>query len=220
MPLYPTAGLDATSHAGGLPESGQPPARVPDAGVPAGVVALRPADLYQPGGAGAWLSTAAPAVVGGEHLVWCRPVAVAPVRRRRDGSVAVVGWLPDHVRLGILEDLLPPGLIDQLIAKVPGVHDTQRRRVMSAALTVRLILALALWPDADCVEVLRRLVGDLPDLPWERGWQVPSSRVISDWRTRVPAALFHKLFWVVAGPLADQRESPLPTSHQLGCGWL
>src|SRR6266581_1823152 len=117
MPLYLTAGLDATSHAAGLPESGGPAARVPDTGVPAGVVALRAADLHQPGGAGAWLPTAA---------------------------AAVVGWLPDHVRLGILEDLLPPGLIDQLITEVPGVRDTQRR-VMSAALTVRLVLALALW---------------------------------------------------------------------------
>ncbi len=217
MPLYPTAGLDATSHAGGLPESGQPPARVPDAGVPAGVVALRAADLYQPGGAGAWLPTAAPAAVGGEHLVWCRPVAVAPVRRRRDGSIVVVGWLPEHVRLGILEDLLPPGLIDQMITEVPAVRDTQRRRVMSAALTVRLILALALWPDADCVEVMRRLVGDLPDLPWERGWQVPSSRVISDWRTRVPATLFHKLFWAVAGPLTDLQEPGLSINGLLVC---
>ena len=51
MPLYPTTGLDATFHAGGLPDSAQPPARVPDAGVPAGMVALRAADLYQPGGA-------------------------------------------------------------------------------------------------------------------------------------------------------------------------
>src|SRR6266702_3192103 len=171
MPLYLTAGLDATSHAAGLPESGGPAARVPDTGVPAGVVALRAADLHQPGGAGAWLPTAAPAVASGEELVWCRPVAVAP----------------------------------------------QQRRVMSAALTVRLVLALALWPEADCVEVLRRLVGDLPDLPWERSWQVPSSRVISDWRTRVPAALFQRLFWAVAGPLADQREPGLSINGLLVC---
>ena len=167
MPLYPTAGRDATSLTGALPESGRPPARVPDAGVPAGVVALRAADLYQPGGAGAWLPTAAPAVACGEELMWCRPVAVAPVRRRRDGSVVVVGWLPEHVRLGILEDLLPPGLIDQLVAEVTGVRDTQRRRVMSAALTVRLVLALALWPDADCVEVIRRLAAQ-PDAKEQR----------------------------------------------------
>jgi hypothetical protein len=144
MPLYPTASLDATSRAGTLPKTGVPADQNPDTGGLAGVVALRATDLHQPGGAGAWLPTAAPAVACGEHLVWCRPVAVAPARRRRDGSVVVVGWLPDHVRLGILEDLLPPGLIDQLVAEVPGVRDTQRRRVMSAALTVRLVLALAL----------------------------------------------------------------------------
>jgi hypothetical protein len=217
MLLYPTASLDATSRAGGLPETGIPAGRDPGAGGLAGVVALRAADLHQPGGAGAWLPTAAPAVASGEHLVFCRPVAVAPVRRRRNGSVVVVGWLPDHVRLGVLEDLLPAGLVDELVASVPGVRDTQRRRVMSAALTVRFVLALALWPEADCVEVMRRLVGDLPDLPWERGWQVPSSRVLSDWRARVPAALFQRLFWAVAGPLADEREPDLYINGLLVC---
>jgi hypothetical protein len=84
---------------------------------------------------------------------------------------------------------------------------------MSAALTVGFVLALALWPDADYVEVLRRLVGDLPELPWERAWQPPGSRVISDWRGRVPAVLF----WAVAGPLADGRESGLYIKGLLVC---
>jgi len=217
MPLYLTARLDAASHAGGLPASGGAPAGVPDAGVPAGVVALRAAELHRPGGAGAWLPTAAPVVACGEDLVWCRPVAVAPARRRRNGSVVAVGWLPEHVRLGVLENLMPAGLIDQLVAEAPGVRDTQRRRVMSAALVVRFVLALALWPEADYVEVMRRLVGDLPDLPWEHAWQVPGSRVISDWRARVPAVLFQRLFWAVAGPLADEQEPGMHINGLLVC---
>jgi hypothetical protein len=187
-----------------------------DAG-PVGVVALRAADLYQPGGSGAWLTTQATAVGSGEELVFCRPVAVLPVRRRRCGAVVVTGWLPEHVRLGMLEDLLPAGVIDHLVAQVPGVRDTERRRVMSAALTVRFVLALALWPEADYVEVMRRLVGDLPDLPWDRDWQVPSSRVICDWRARVPAVLFERLFQTVAGALADQREPGLYVNGLLVC---
>ncbi|HET7040166.1 MAG TPA: IS4 family transposase [Gemmatimonadales bacterium] len=139
------------------------------------------------------------------------------MRRRRSGAVVAAGWLPDHVRLGVLEDLLPAGVIDRLVAAVAGVRDAQRRRVMSAALTVRFVLALALWPEADYVQVMRRLVGDLPDLPWERGWQVPGSRVISDWRARVPAALFEHLFWAVAGPLADDGEPGLYVNGLLVC---
>jgi hypothetical protein len=117
----------------------------------------------------------------------------------------------------MLEDLLPAGAIDELVAEVPGVRDTERRRVMSASLTVRFVLALALWPEADYVEVMRRLVGDLPDLPWERDWQVPSSRVICDWRARVPAVLFERLLWTVAGALADQREPGLYVNGLLVC---
>lgn len=216
MLLYPTVGVDATG-AGELAALGGPAGRAGGAGVPAGVVALRAADLYRRGGSGAWLAAQAPAVGSGEELVFCRPVAVVPVRKRRSGAVVATGWLPDHVRLGVLEDLLPAGVIDELVAEVPGVRDTQRRRVMSAALTVRFVLALALWPEADYVEVMRRLAGDLPDLPWQRGWQPPGSRVISNWRARVPAVLFERLFWAVAGPLADGREPGLYVNGLLVC---
>src|SRR5260370_38514862 len=119
MLLYPTAGVDATG-------PGEPAATGPsrmgsagDAG-PVGVVALRAADLYQPGGSGAWLTTQATAVGSGEELVFCRPVAVLPVRRRRCGAVVVTGWLPRHCRPGMLGDLPPAGVIHHLAAQVPG----------------------------------------------------------------------------------------------------
>src|SRR5260370_37540707 len=64
---------------------------------------------------------------------------------------------------------------------------------------------------------MRRRVGDLPDLPWDRDWQVPSSRVICDWRARVPAVLFERLFQTVAGALADQREPGLYVNGLLVC---
>lgn len=188
-----------------------------DVGASVGVVALRPGQVYQPGASGAWLAGATGPVTAGEPMVFYRPVAAVPVRRRRNGAVLAAGWLPEHVRLGVLEALLPAGLVDWLVRQVSGVRETQRRRVMNAALVVRFVLALVLWPEADYVEVMRRLVGDLPALPWQRPWQVPSSRVISQWRTRVPATLFEQLFWAVAGPLAGAREPGLYVNGLLVC---
>jgi hypothetical protein len=220
MLLYPNLAVEAIGAGGGVgPGHGHAAGGIGEDGVeaPAGVVALRAGEVYRPGDAGAWLAGQATPAGGGQQMVFCRPVALLPVLRRRSGAVYADGWLADHVRLGVLEQLLPAGLIEALVATVPGVRDALRRRVMSAALTVRFVLALALWPDADYVEVMRRLVGDLPVLPWARPWAPPCSRVISKWRARVPAVLFERLFWAVAGPLCDQREPGAYVNGLLVC---
>jgi hypothetical protein len=175
------------------------------AGLPAGMIAVRAADVSCPGStAGALVASAGP-VAPGELLVFAHPVTVAPAVIGRDGVVRARGWLPDHVRLGELERHLGEGVIEDLVAagvaagRMPA---PQRRRLMSLALTIRMMVAMTLMPGASYTETIRRLAGHLADVPFDREWHVPASGVFTGWRGKVPPAVMEELFWQVAGPLA------------------
>jgi hypothetical protein len=193
--------------AGGRPGSG--PAHVA-AGLPAGMIAVRAADVACPGGmAGPGALLAAPASAGpvasGEMLVFTCPVTVAPAVVSRGGVVRARGWLPDHVRLGELERHLGEGVIEDLVdAAVAGgrMPAPQRMRLMSLGLTIRMMVAMTLMPEASYTETIRRLAGHLADVPFDRDWHVPASGVVTGWRGKVPPAVMEELFWQVAGPLA------------------
>jgi len=111
IPAGPDAaggGATEARGAGRLPGSGF--AQV-TAGLPAGMIAVRAADVACPGstaGAGAVLVSSVP-VTSGEMLVFAHPVTVAPAVAGRDGVVRAGGWLPDHVRLGELYQLRAEG---------------------------------------------------------------------------------------------------------------
>ena len=189
---------------GGLPGSGF--AQV-TAGLPAGMIAVRAADVSCPGstaGAGALLVSSVP-VTSGEMLVFSCPVTVAPAVAGRDGAVRARGWLPDHVRLGELERHLGEGVIEDLVAagiaagRMPA---PQRHRLMSLALTIRMTVAMTLMPDSSYTGAMRQLAGHLADVPFDRHWHVPASGVATEWRGKVPPAVMEELFWQVAGPLA------------------
>ena len=173
------------------------------AGLAGGVVAVRLDDL-------AALECAdgsrvlAPATAGrvreGDLVAWCCVVAVAPVTVDADGRVAAQGWLPDHVRLGVLEEHLGEGVVERVVAgAAPPPQTRGRQRLMSLPLVARLVLAMTLLPHGSYVEALAQLVGPLPRLAWTRGWHVPSSTVITDWRRRLGVAPMRELFWRVAG---------------------
>ncbi len=193
--------------AGGRPGSG--PAQV-TAGLPAGMIAVRAADVARPGGtAGSGALLAAPASAGpvasGEMLVFTCPVTVAPAVVSRGGVVRARGWLPDHVRLGELERHLGGRVIEDLVeAAVAGgrMPAPQRMRLMSLALTIRMMVAMTLMPEASYTETIRRLAGHLADVPFDRDWHVPASGVVTGWRGKVPPAVMEELFWQAAGPLA------------------
>src|SRR5262249_22633373 len=90
----------------------------PVVGPPAGMVAVAVADLVasgrgEPGGA---VVTAGDAAMSGQAMVFCAPVVTTAAVLRRDGRVQADGWLPDHVRLGILEQHLGEGVIERLVA--------------------------------------------------------------------------------------------------------
>ena len=172
-------------------------------GPPAGMVAVRVADLSDTGhgrGGGALVAAGGSGLVGGEAVVFCHPVLSAPTVIRRDGRVQAEGWLPDQVRLGILEQHLGFGVIERLVGD-PGLGTKPgvRRRAMSLALTARFTLAMTLLPEAAYPEVMARLVGLLPRVPWRKVWRLPGAKVVTAWRRRLGPALMRQLFHEVVG---------------------
>ena len=178
----------------------------PAAGTPAGTVVVRAAGLRVHGmtvTAGGQVPSA------GEPAVFCRPVVMAPAAVRRDGTVLADAWLPDLVRLGELEAHLGDGVIEAAVDAAVAAgrrKPRQRRRIMSYPLVIRLMIAMALMPDASYREALARLAGLLADIPFTREWHVPTGRVVTDWRLPVPPVLLESLFWQAAGPLIGDDE--------------
>ena len=155
----------------------------PDAGIPAGTVVLRAAELRVRGGETATAGNAVPSA--GELAVFCRPVVTAPAVVRRDGRVLAGGWLPDFVRLGGLECHLGDGVIEAIAGTAIAegrLKKRLRRRIMSYPLVIRLMIAMTLMPDASYCESLARLAGLLADVPFALEWHVPTEKVITDWR--------------------------------------
>jgi hypothetical protein len=129
----------------------------------------------------------------------------APAFVRRDGAVLADAWLPDLARLGELEAHLGYGVIEDMVsvALAEGrLPRPVRRRIMSYPLVIRLMIAMALMPDASYCEALSRLAGPLADIPFTRDWHIPTEKVITGWRLPVPPSLMEALFWQAAGPLA------------------
>jgi len=178
----------------------------PAAGTPAGTVVVRAAGLRVHGmtvTAGGQVPSA------GEPAVFCRPVVTAAAAVRRDGTVLADAWLPDLVRLGELEAHLGGGVIEAAVdaAVAAGrLKPRQRRRIMSYPLVIRLMIAMALMPDASYREALARLAGLLADIPFTREWHVPTGKVVTDWRLPVPPDVMESLFWQAAGPLIGDDE--------------
>jgi catechol 2,3-dioxygenase-like lactoylglutathione lyase family enzyme len=145
----------------------------------------------------------------GELAVFCRPVVTAPAVARRDGTVLAGGWLPDFVRLGELERHLGDGVIEAAVetAIAQGrLKGRQRTRIMSYPLVIRLMLAMAMMPDASYCEALARLAGVLADIRFALDWHVPTEKVVTQWRLPVPAGVMEALFWGAAGPLIGDDE--------------
>src|SRR5258708_8118230 len=71
-------------------------------GLPAGLIAVRAADVICPGGAATALLVAGSPVASGEPLVFTHPVTTAPAVVRRSGAVHAGGWRPGRGRGGRL----------------------------------------------------------------------------------------------------------------------
>lgn len=125
----------------------------------------------------------------GEVTVFCKVVAVAPARVRRDGRVQAQGSPAGHATLGPLEDWLEekagPGVIDGVAERavlrgrfVKG----ERERLLTRAFMIRVIVLMTLMPDAVIQEAVIALAGDLALVPWSRPWAPASARALGDWR--------------------------------------
>ncbi len=175
---------------------------------PPGIIAVGTGDLADPSGGRQDSALVAAGRVGlvapGQVMTLAVPVITVPVRVRRSGAVQADGWLPDQVRLGLLEAVLGDGVIEELCdaAVAAGlVTPGERRRLMSLPFIMRVVVAMTLLPDADYPEVIRALTGLLPHLPWARRWQVPTHKTVTAWRRRLGTWPLEQLFRRVAGPL-------------------
>jgi hypothetical protein len=181
-------------------------AEFPVTGTPAGTVVVRAAGLRVHGGT---VTAVDAAPLRGELAVFCRPVVTAPAVARKDGTVLADAWLPDLVRLGGLERHLGDGVIEAAVDEAVAagrLKPRQRRRIMSYPLVIRLMLAMALMPDASYREVLARLAGLLADIPFTLEWHVPTGKVVTDWRLPVPASVMEGIFWHAARSLIGDDE--------------
>jgi hypothetical protein len=161
----------------------------------AGMVAVRVADLAWPAGRGpetggrsALTAAGAGKIRGGDLVVFCKPVAIAPAVVRRDGRVQAAGHPADHARLGLAEDRLDalagiPDVIGQIAgtAELTGKVKGTARRAVTAALAIRFTLLMTLMA-ADYAEVMAALIGDLAAVPWQRPYALPTPTVMSAWR--------------------------------------
>jgi hypothetical protein len=210
--LYPTELAAATLplvHPG-LARSRSPRPVPVGSGLAGGVLAVRVADLVSVDagdGTGLLAPGSASPVRDGDLVVWCTVVAVAPAVLDDDGRLGADGWLPEHVRLGGLEEHLGDGAVEQAVAgNAPAPAGPERRRLMSLPLVARLVMAMTLMPNASYVEAFAQLVGVLPRLPWAHGWQVPEPTVVTAWRRRLGAAPMKALFARVAGHVVAAPE--------------
>ena len=183
------------------------PAEGMPAGVPAGTLAVRSADLRVHGSRSVTVAGAAP--VTGEMTAFCRPVLEAPAFVKRDRTVLADAWLPDMVRLGILEAHLGDGVIEKTVAKAERngrLRLRERRRLMSYPLAVRLVIAVTLLPGSSQAEAMRTLAGLLADIAFTLDWHVPAGKTIGEWRLLIPAVIMEEIFWHAAGPLIGDDE--------------
>ena len=180
---------------------------LPDAGTPAGTVAVRASDLCFPGSGTVSVAGSVPS--SGEMAVFCRPVLAAPASVRRDGMVLADAWLPDVARLGVLEAHLGDGVIEKIADK--GLRNgrlplRERRRLLSYPLVIRLVIAMTLLPQASYSEAMRALAGLLADVPLTLGWHVPTGKSIGEWRMLIPPEVTQEVFWHAAGALIGDDE--------------
>lgn len=121
------------------------------------------------------------------------------------GSVPVGGSsrLTDWISLGVLAEILPRDLIEEVLDET-GRRE-RRSRLLPAHVMVRFCLAMCLFFDEDYEEVMRKLVGSLKDMgSWRDEWSVPTTSAITQARQRLTADPLRVLFERVAVPVAGR----------------
>ena len=179
----------------------------PSAGTPAGMLAVPACDLQVRGARSVTVAGAAPKA--GEETLFSRPVLSAPAFVRRDGTVLADAWLPDLVRLGVLEAHLGDGVIEKIVAK--GLRNgrlplRERRRLLSYPMVIRLVIAMTLLPGSSYAEAMRTAAGLLAGVPFTLDWHVPTGKTAGEWRMLIPPEIMQEVFWHAAGALIGDDE--------------
>jgi hypothetical protein len=209
--LYPVASRAAAS----FTEDGE----VPGGGL---MVAFRLEDVASPlrsgrpvgdGDRSALVTGGTARIRTGEVTVFCKVVAVAPARVRRDGRVQAQGSPAGHATLGPLEDWLEekagPGVIEAIAerAVLRGEYvKGERERLLTRSFMIRVIVLMTLVPDSDVRETVTALAGDLALVPWARAWVPASARALGDWRNALGPGPLEELQAVVLGASHDEHE--------------
>jgi hypothetical protein len=110
--------------------------------------------------------------------------------------------LTDSISLGVLADVLPRDLIEEVLNET-GKRE-KRSRLLPAHVIVRFCQAMCLFYEDDYEEVMRKLAGSLEDMnSWSGTWHVPSVSAISQARARLGPEPMRELFDRVAVPMAE-----------------
>jgi Insertion element 4 transposase N-terminal/Transposase DDE domain len=119
------------------------------------------------------------------------------------GSVGSSSRFTDSISLGVLADILPRDLIEEVLEET-GRRE-QRSRRLPAHVVVRFCLAMCLFYDEDYEEVMRKLAGSLKDMgSWRDEWTVPSTSAITQARKRLDVDPLRVLFERTAVPVAGR----------------
>lgn len=109
--------------------------------------------------------------------------------------------LTDRICIGVLADVIPPDLVDEVLVET-GARQ-QRIRLLPARVTVYFVLALSLFFDDAYEEVMRKLVQGLSAMrAWRSDWHVPTASALCQARRRLGEQPLQRLFWRVALPVA------------------
>jgi len=141
--------------------------------------------------------------------VFSRPVLTAPAFVRRDRTVLADAWLPEAVRLGVLEAHLGDGVIEKIVAKAlrnGRLPLRERRRLLSYPMVIRLVIAMTLLPGSSYAGAARVLAGLLADVPFTLDWHVPTGKTVGEWRMLIPPEIMQEVFWHAAGALIGDDE--------------
>lgn len=109
--------------------------------------------------------------------------------------------LSDHIAIGVLTRVFPPGLVDRVVAEAGRTE--RRQRLLPARVVVYYVLGLGLYSSSSYEEVMRMLVEGLGwQSGWRRPWSVPSKAALFRARARLGPEPLRALFDAVAVPLA------------------
>lgn len=219
MSFYPVSLVSATAVGGSEVEGADLTSMVVAVPVSALVSPVRENAVGE-GGSALVVGSGAP-IRSGDVVVFCKIVVIAAAVVRRDGRVQVKGRPCDLARLGMLEEQLEemtgPGAIEKVAAgvRLSGKIKGSCRREMSVAFTIRAVLLMTVFPEADYRQVLSTLLGDLMGMPWSRSRVVPSSRVLSTWRAAIGPEPVRELQRLVLGATAAEHDR-MPARIEVG----